>query len=141
MCGRCETKNMVLLHRPYMRALRRIAGAGWKSSEATPPITDSKVRRRLCAPSIECLLIKARLQYLGRVCKGRHRFPTLWTILDKECGCARNGMEVGTLDHPWVRQIRADLRALWALSPVARQSLPSPDEPGCEKRLAVCGGK
>ena len=42
-------------------------------------------------------------------------------------------MEVGTLDHPWVRQIRADMRALWALSPVARQSLPSPDEPGCEK--------
>ena len=79
-----RNKDMVLLHRPYMRALRRIAGAGWKSSEATPPITDSEVRRRLCAPSIECLLIKARLQ-----CKGRHPFPTLWTILDKECGCAR----------------------------------------------------
>ena len=42
-------------------------------------------------------------------------------------------MEAGALGHPWVRQIRDDLRALWALSPAARKSLQSPDEPGCEK--------
>ena len=120
-------KDTVLLHRPYMRALRRVAGAGWKSNEATPPFTDSEVRRRLGAPSIECLLIKARLQYLGRVCRGRHCFPTLWAILDKKCGSARKGVEVDTPDHPWVQQLRADMRALWALS------LPSPQKPGCEK--------
>ena len=84
-------KDTVLLHRPYMRALRRIAGAGWKSNETTPPITDNEVRRRLGAPSIECLLIKVRLQYQGRVCRERHHFPTLWAILDKKCGSAQKG--------------------------------------------------
>ena len=125
-------KDTALLHRPYMRALRRIAGAGWKSNETTPPITDSEVRRRLGAPSIACLLIKARLQYLGRVCRRRHNFPTLWSILDKKCGSAQKGTEADMPDHPWVQQLRADMRALWALSPMVRQSLPSTEEPGCE---------
>ena len=66
----------------------------------TPPITDSEVRRRLGAPSIECLLIKARLQYLGRVCRGRHCFPTLWAILDKKCGSAQKGMEADNSSAP-----------------------------------------
>ena len=75
-------KDTVLLHRPYMRALRRIAGAGWKSNETTPPITDSEVRRRLGAPSIECLLIKVRLQYQGRCAGGditSQRCGPFWT--------------------------------------------------------------
>ena len=42
-----RNKHMVLLHRPYVRALRRIAGAGWRSNEAAPPITDSEVRETL----------------------------------------------------------------------------------------------
>ena len=122
-------KDTALLHRPYMRALRRIAGAGWKSNETTPPITDSEVRRRLGAPSIECLLIKARLQYLGRVCRERHKFPTLWGQEVRKC---TKGTEADMPDHPWVQQLRADMRALWALSPMARLFLPSPEQPGCE---------
>ena len=38
----------------------------------------------------------------------------------------------GVSCHPWVQQLRADMKALWALSPTAWQSLPSPEEPGCE---------
>ena len=41
-----------------MRALRRIAGAGWRPNESTPLIADSEVKKRLGAPSIECMLIK-----------------------------------------------------------------------------------
>ena len=118
-------KDTVLLHRQYMRALRRIAGAGWKSNETTPPITHSEVRRRLGAPSIECLLIKARLQYLGRVCRGdttSQRCGPSWT---RSVEVHNKGTEADTPD-------RADMRALWALSPMARQSLPSREALGCE---------
>ena len=125
-------KDTVLLHRPYMRALLRTAGAGWKPNQTAAPIADSEVRRRLGAPSIECMLIKARLQYLGRLCRGRHNFPTLWAILDKKCGSAHKGAETDASCHPWVQQLCADMKALWTLSPAARQSLPSPEEPGCE---------
>ena len=38
----------------------------------------------------------------------------------------------GHVQPPWVQQLRAVMRALWALSPMARQSLPFPEEPGCE---------
>ena len=124
-------KDTVLLHRPYMRALRRIARAGWRPSESTPPIADSEVRKRQGAPSIECTLIKARLQYLGRVCRERHNFPTLWAILDKKCGGAHEGAEADVSCHPWVQQLLADMKVLWALSPTARQSPPSPEELGC----------
>ena len=125
---RLRHKDTVLLHRPYMRALRRIAGAGWRPNESTPPIADSEARKRLGAPSIECMLIKARLQYLGIVCRARHNFPTLWAILDKSADKAGAGASC----HPWVQQLRADMNALRALSPTARQSLPSPEELGCE---------
>ena len=98
-------KDTVLLHRPYMRALQRIAGAGWRPNESTPPIADSEVWKRLGAPSIECMLIKARLQYLGRVCRGRHNFPTLWAILDNKCGSSHKGEEADVSCHPWVQQL------------------------------------
>ena len=78
-------------------------------------------------------------------------FPNVVAILDKKCGSAQKGTEADMPDHPWVQQLRADMRALWALSPIARQSLPSPEEPGCEnswlnaaevekKRRALVGG-
>ena len=120
-------KDTVLLHRPYIRAFRRIAGAGWKPNETVAPIADSEV-----APSIECMLIKARLQYLGRLCRRRHNFPTLWAILDNKCGSVHIGAETDVSCHPWVQQLRADMKALWTLSPAARQSLPSSEEPECE---------
>ena len=66
MFGHCDTKTL------YCSAVHaRIATncGSWKPNETAPPIADSEVRRRLGAPSIECMLIKARLQYLGRVCR------------------------------------------------------------------------
>ena len=42
------------------------------------------------------------------------------------------GAETDVSCHPWVQQLRADMKALWTLSPAARQSLPSSEEPGCE---------
>ena len=103
--------------------------AGNRMRQPRPSLTDSEVRRRLGAPSIEYLRNKARLQYL---CRERHYFPTLWAIVDKKCGSAQKGMEADTPHHTWVQQLRADMRALWALSPMARQSLPSPEHPGYE---------
>ena len=39
--------------------------------------------------------------------------------------------------HPWVQQLRADMKALWALSPTARQSLPSPEGAGMRKQVGL----
>ena len=47
----------------YMRGLRRIAGC----MRGERCETDLEVRRRLAAPSIECILARARLRYLRRL--------------------------------------------------------------------------
>ena len=46
----------------------------------------------------------------------RHNFPMLWAILDKKCGSVHKGAETDVSCHPWVQQLRADMKALWTMS-------------------------
>ena len=96
-----------------------------------PPVADSEVRRRLGAPSMECMLIKARLQHLGMVCRERHNFPTVWAILDMSCGSAHKGAEADVSCHSRFNS-SVPTRKRRGLSPKARQSRPYPEELGCE---------
>ena len=54
-----------------MRALRRIVGDPRFSDQV--PFNDAQVRRLLCAPSIDCLIAKQRLRYLGRIVRTHPR--------------------------------------------------------------------
>ena len=93
-----------------MRVLRRIAG----SMRFERCETDVEVRWKLKVPSLECILAKARLQYLRRLLVCRPR--TLMAFLS-----ARIKGE----PLPWVRLVLADMRALKASVPSC-QRLPDP---------------
>ena len=127
MSGHFGTKTLCFLHKPHIRAFRRFAGAGWKPNETTAPTADSEV-----APSIECMLIKARHQFLGRV-QEETQLPDVVGQCGKKCGNVHIGAETDVSCHSWIQQLRADMKPLWTLSVAAKQSLPSSEEPGCEK--------
>ena len=66
-------RYLTMLNQPYMRVLRRIAGHVRFSSGAIP---DYQVRTLLAQPSIDCYLMKARLNYLKRVVRNNSRLLT-----------------------------------------------------------------
>eukprot|EP00973_Karenia_brevis_P083741 11619647-Karenia_brevis.AAC.1 len=61
----------------YMRVLRRIAGDSRYSADVK--YSDLQVRENMQAPSIDCILMVARLRYLGRLV--RLQPPTLVALL------------------------------------------------------------
>lgn len=81
----------------YMRILRRIGN----SMRFQRCEKDIEVRRRLKAPSIECVLARARLRYVRRVLS--HRPKTLMALL--------NTRVKGNV-LPWVGLVIDDMRAL-----------------------------
>ena len=82
----------------YMRVLRRIFG---ESRYQRTQHTDLEVRRKMQQPSIDCLLMRARLRYVKRlVCNSP---PALLAIL---------ASRVGGEQLPWVKLIVSDLRWL-----------------------------
>ena len=91
-----------------MRGLRRIAGAPRYSAKVE--MTDLEVRRKLQAPSIDSLMLSARMRYLKRIISLR---PTaLISVLHMS---TNDGKAM-----PWVRMILNDaemLRSLDALPP------------------------
>ena len=107
-------KDTALLHRPYLRALRRIGGALAGNRMRQPrPITDSEVRRRLGAPSVECLLIKARLQYLGRGVQGETQLPNVVGHPGQEVWKCTKRHGGGHARPPLgVQQLRADMTSI-----------------------------
>ena len=99
---------------PYARALRTIAGEWWSGDEK-PCLSDVAIRRQLGAPSIDSLLLQARLKYVGRLCRVRHL--AIWALLQAR----HKGKAIS-----WVNQCKADLQLAFQLSPVAQSLLPDP---------------
>ena len=79
----------------WMRGLRRILGDMRFSSDVS--FTDLEVRRQLGADSIDCILLVARMLYLGRVVRERPRSPL--AVLHMRC----SGKPL-----PWVEHVRRD---------------------------------
>jgi len=94
-----------------MRVLRRIAGhCRFKSTEN---ISDCDLLGLISQPSIDCLLVRARLKYIRRVCK--HSNQALYLLLttykaDKPL--------------PWVAQLRSDFLHLAAAAESHKKVLP-----------------
>jgi len=115
------------LNAVHMRVLRRIAGEVRFS--ATTACTDPQVRSICGKPSIDCLLVRARLHYIRRVCK--HSNQALYIIL-----CMRHGKE----PLPWVRQLVSDFGILARHAHAASLVMPNP-EGGLSGWLAVFDDK
>ena len=83
-----------------MRGLRRIAGQ-MRYQKSARNISDREVRKKLEAPSVDCILLVARLRYAARLV--RCRPPTLLVALHFRC----KGQPL-----PWTQQLIEDMRAL-----------------------------
>jgi len=84
----------------YMRVIRKIHGA----ERYGPSVTDAELRDQCRAPSIDCIVARARLRYLRRVLCGDH--AALRTML----GQRAHGKRL-----PWVDLVVDDMRRLGQL--------------------------
>ena len=82
-----------------MRGLRRIVGDPRFSADVQ--YTDLQVRAMLKAPSIDCIVSRMRLAYLGRIVRGRPR--GLFGLLHLRAGAER---------LPWVLEVGTDCHRL-----------------------------
>eukprot|EP00973_Karenia_brevis_P002289 307810-Karenia_brevis.AAC.1 len=87
-----------LLNTVYMRVLRRMCN---HCRYGTKTIKDIDVRRKLSAPSIDCLLMRGRLRYLARIV--RLRPQALMSLLFSKPGNKRLA---------WSKLIVEDMRTL-----------------------------
>jgi len=82
-----SAKYIRTLNPVYMRVLRRICdNCRFGHSE-----NDLLVRQSADVPSVDCLLLRARLKYLARVC--RHKLDTLRALLAAEPKGEQNAMD------------------------------------------------
>ena len=92
-----NARYLRVLNGVYMRALRCIAGLCRYGSELEK-VSDLEVRGRLGAPSIDCILTKARLSYFRRVVKSA--LPSLLALLNTR---------VANQHLPWTKLIWDDM--------------------------------
>ena len=90
-----SSRDYIAYNGVYMRALRRIAGDSRYSSEVQH--TDIQIRVLLKVPSVDCLIARLRLSYLGRVVRSRPRGLT--GLLHMRSGDKR---------IPWVTEVAND---------------------------------
>ena len=102
------------LSKVQSRVLRRICGE-MRFSATSSSLTDQEVRESLGALSVDCLLQRARLNYVLRV--NVSRCTPLLAILRSR---------LGGRSLPWVQQILFDFRSLYVFSPELKQSFPDP---------------
>ena len=88
-----------VLNAVYMRVLRRMAGC---CNYGEKTISDIAVRKKLQLPSLDCLLVRARLRYLGRIL--RRKPPALLALL---------GSRPKDRQLPWSSLIADDLGIVW----------------------------
>jgi hypothetical protein len=109
----CATaaRDYIAYNSVYMRALRRIAGDPRFSADTQ--YTDLQIRAILKAPSIDCVIAKMRLAYLGRIVRLRPR--ALLGLLH---------LRKGDVRLPWVREVAKDCDRL-RMNDVLPSSFPS----------------
>ncbi len=93
------TRSIAKLNAVHTRVLRRITGN--MRFDSTCEFSDRQVREQCSAPSIDCLLTRARLLYIRRVC--RHSSQALYLLL-----CMRIRGKV----IPWIAQLQSDFGIL-----------------------------
>ncbi|CAK0862941.1 unnamed protein product [Prorocentrum cordatum] len=104
-------RYLQVLNGMYMRVLRRVGDAPrFGHSE-----TDLEIRTRLKQPSLDCLVMRARLRYLGRLVRSSP--PALLALLAARPGGAR---------LPWVTLLVSDLGKLRELVALC-STLPPPE--------------
>ena len=96
----------------YMRVLRRIAGQS--RFKGTENISDHDLLQTISKPSIDCLVVRARLKYICRVCK--HSNQALYILLtickaDKPLPC--------------VAQLKSDFLLLLAAARYHKKAIPA----------------
>jgi hypothetical protein len=101
------------LNSVYMRVQRRIANDPRFSAETA--MSDLVVRRVAAAPSVDCIIRKARLGYLCRLVNSKH--DALRAVLS---------VKVKNTRIPWVSLIASDLVAMYASSKAVQEQLPMP---------------
>ena len=90
-----KSRDYVAFNGMYMRPLRRIAGDPRFSGNTT--YTGIQIRALLKAPSVDCIVSRMRLDYLGRVARSGHR--VLLGMLHLRAGKKR---------LPWVTEVAKD---------------------------------
>ena len=104
------------LNNVYMRVMRKISGHCRFS--VSDNISDLQVRELCAKPSIDCLLVRARLRYIRRVC--RHPAQALFLLL-----C----MRYQSFAIPWVKQLMYDFGKLREYASAHGSSLPPSNAP------------
>ena len=118
------SKAFATINCVYMRVLRRIAGEMRFSSDGNA--TDLEVRIKLNQPSLDCLMLRARLLYFCRLLNSRHTF--LIALLSSRSAA-------GAVIMPWTLQLRRDLILLFNAFPRLRAESNRIESPS----LHVCG--
>jgi hypothetical protein len=100
------------LNAVYMRVLRRIIG---DVRFGKCRFSDFQVRETLNQPSIDCLLVRRRLAFLGRSASTQHR---------SQIACL--ALRVNGSPLPWIEQVKDDMSRLYQSWPDHCKHLPDP---------------
>ena len=109
--------NVKRLNRAYMTVLRKIAGRPRAGGAAAT--SDESIRQLLGAPSIDCLLIKARLRALPQILRSGP--PCLLSLL--QVRGERTGRQI-----PWARTLAGDMVTLQHAAPDKLRALGDPSK-------------
>ena len=110
-----DSRALSVLNAVYMRVVRRIVGQCRFDSSA---VSDREVRKMAGVPSIDCLIQRARLNYLVRLVTHQHR--QLIALLSIR---SRDGSVL-----PWLALVRSDLNVLYLKVAGIGAELPPPNE-------------
>ena len=113
-----QPRELQKLNRAYMRVARRIAGqslyAGRVGEQREHNLTDLQIRRQLCIPSIDCLVIRARLKYAGRLANNA-KVGALRALLSAK----PKGKPM-----PWASQLARDMQYMYEHTDIAKLVTP-----------------
>jgi hypothetical protein len=108
-----KKSELKTLNGAYMRVIRRIAG---EMRFTDVNLTDGEVRAKVGQPSVDCVLLRARLQYVGRLVVQTPAAVSPFLAFRKDGKSLK-----------WVAQVHHDFRVLLDESPKATSFLPSID--------------